>query len=53
MDKSYKWYEGQGHRIKGQGQIYDFLEKKGFCYNVCTISRIDTKIAGRVNINKN
>ena len=30
MDKSYKWYEGQGHRIKGQGQIYDFLEKKVF-----------------------
>ena len=31
LDKKLKWTLGQGHKVKGQGQIYNFV-KKSFGY---------------------
>ena len=51
IDENYVLLKGQGHGVKGQGQIHDLLKKS--CNNSCNIGRILTKLGIRVDIDKN
>ena len=53
IDEGYQLVQGQGHWVKGQGQIYGLLNFCCCCNNSCTIGRTLTKLGMRVDIDEN
>ena len=52
IDKMFMLTKGQGHKVNGQGQIYDLVKKTCFDYISRTNEWILIKIIHRVDINE-